>query len=427
MFVVQTNSVRQNLSGGLGEYATQIERGATGNGWTTPLARSTFDAVYEAQVLAADGSVLASTASLAGQPAVYSLPDGTDQPLRLPAASGIVPDSAIVVGTRATVNGEPVVIITGTDTGILDLVTSEFGRVLLIGMPIILVLSIVAVWLIVGRALRPVEQIRRSVNDITSDDLSRRVPEPMVGDEIGQLALTMNRMLTRLEVSALKQRQFVADASHELRSPLAAIRTTLEVGIAHPDSAPWPVIAARAAEQSIRLETLLQQLLVLAKADEGELGARGERVDIAELIARIVASTRVGALTVTVAVTPGLAARGNAQDLDRLVRNIVDNAVRYASTTVAISACPVADTAVIEIVDDGPGIPAAERERVFERFVRLDSSRNRSKGNSGLGLSIAAEIAHAHGGQVHITESLTTGAHFVVVLPAATRDLSLKP
>jgi signal transduction histidine kinase len=418
MYVLQMNSVRQNLNSELRTYAAEIAQAATGTGWPSPLPRSSLDATAEAQVLAADGSVLASTRALVGLPAVYSLPAGNTQPVRLPTADEIIPESAIVVGTRTTVNGVPVTIITGTYTSLLDAMTSEFGRSVLIGLPIILILSAVAVWMIVGRVLRPVEEIRRSVDDITSDDLSRRVPEPATADdEIGQLASTMNKMLARLEASAVRQRRFVADASHELRSPLAAIRTTLEVGLAHPDSAPWPVIADRAAEQAERLETLIQQLLLLAKADEGKPAADEDDVDLSEVLSLAVASSRPGDMRLRADVEPDLAVAGNAQHLGRLFGNILDNAIRHTATTVAVAAYRLPAAIVVEIVDDGPGIAEPDRERVFERFVRLDSSRSRPSGNSGLGLAIAADIARAHGGSISIADAPGRGARFVVILP----------
>jgi signal transduction histidine kinase len=286
-------------------------------------------------------------------------------------------------------------------------------------MPVILALSAGAVWLVVGRALRPVESIRHAVTDITSADLSQRVPAPGTPDEIGRLAATMNSMLARLEESAVRQRRFVADASHELRSPLAAIRTTLEVGLAHPDRAPWPAIATRATEQAVRLESLIQHLLLLAKADEG-LTATSERpVDIGRLLQDISHDTLTRHIELRLRTGDRTLVPGNADNLSRLFRNIIDNAIRYAERTVSVATSVTDTTVEVEIVDDGPGIPAEERERVFDRFVRLDGSRDRGTGTTGLGLAIAREIATAHHGQVTITDGPHGGARVLVRLPRA--------
>jgi signal transduction histidine kinase len=418
MYLLQMNSVRSTVDGQLRTYATQIAQSAANGRWPTPLAPSTLDSNAEAQVIAPDGRVLAATRRLVGLPAVYRLPADSDTPVRQKAADRVVPGEVRVIGLRTTVDGRSVAIITLTSTGLLRQVNSEFARHLLIGLPIILVLA-AAVWLVVGRALRPVERIRHAVTDITSADLSQRVPEPGTADEIGHLAHTMNDMLTRLDDAAQRQRRFVADASHELRSPLAAIRTTLEVGLAHPDRAPWPTIAERAAEQSTRLEDLIQQLLLLTKADEHQLSAQQQRVDLGVLRQDVVDNTPPHHLDIDLDTAPSVNTVGNPDHLQRLFRNIIDNAVRYAHRRVLITASATVDGVRVDIDDDGPGIPPAGRHRVFDRFVRLDSSRERSSGTTGLGLAIAHEIALAHQGRIAIADNPAGGARVVVTLPNA--------
>ena len=417
MYLLQMNSVRRTIDSQLRTYGVVIQQTYPGGNWPATLPVSGLDPNAEAQVVAADGTVLAASRNLVGLAPVFLLPPGSTTPVRQKAADGVVPDEVRVVGRRTTVAGRPVTIITGTPTDLLDQVRSEFVRHLLIGLPVILILSALAVWLIVGRALRPVERIRGAVTEITSADLSRRVPDPGTPDEIGRLARTMNEMLGRLEQSAQRQRRFVADASHELRSPLAAIRTTLEVGLAHPERAPWPTIAGRAADQSIRLEGLIESLLQLARADEGEVPVPGLRVDVGGLLGDITGSRPARAVAVELEVSGSLEVDGDAESLSRLFRNIIDNAVRHAASAVRVTAVGTGPGLEVAVADDGPGIPAAERERVFDRFVRLDSSRDRSTGSTGLGLAIAREIALAHRGDITIADSPAGGARVVVRLP----------
>lgn len=439
LYALQINAVRGTVDQQLHTYVTQIAQAAPTGNWPDPLPASPLDSATQAQVIAADGTVLAATRGLAGVPAMYALPAGSATPIRLKGAEGVIPDDVRVVANRLTVHGAAVVIVAATPTGILSAFNSAFTYRLLVGFPIILALAVLAVWILVGRALGPVERIRNAASAITSADLSRRVPEPGTDDEIGHLAQTMNQMLARLEDSARRQRTFVADASHELRSPVAAIRTTLDVALAHPDSAPWPIIAARAAQQGERLEQLLQQLLLLAKADEHTLAGNRRRVDIGELLREVSRTTRtdrgstdqtndastgratVDRVGVELELAGDVVVLGNPGSLGRLFRNLLDNAVRYAASTVTITT-DITPTAVeIHIVDDGPGIPPADRERVFDRFVRLDSSRDRSTGNSGLGLAIAREIAASHDGSIRFEDRPGTtdgpGAHVIVRLP----------
>jgi signal transduction histidine kinase len=424
MYALQMSSVRRTIDDQLSTYAARIAQNAETSGWPPVLPRSNLDGNAEAQVLAADGTVLAATRTLQGLPAVYALAPGATVPVRQRAADGAIPTEIRVVATRVTVAGRPVVVLTGTGTDLLSEVNEEFLHHLLAGLPVILLLSAGMVWLVTGRALRPVDRIRRAVTDITSADLSRRVPDPGTGDEIGRLARTMNDMLARLEDSAHRQRRFVADASHELRSPLAAIRTTLEVGLAHPERAPWPAIAGRAAGQAIRLEELLQHLLLLAKADEGQPVGPGRPVDVGTLLDDIRADIVTHDIALHLSTQGSPVATGDPETLSRLFRNIIDNAVRYARTEVRITATTSPAAVRVHVVDDGPGIPADQRDRVFDRFVRLDTSRDRATGTTGLGLAIAREIATAHHGAITVTDADIGGADVLITLPAAAPRLT---
>jgi signal transduction histidine kinase len=414
---LQIDTGRNTVDSQLRTYVTQIEQSGHNGRWPAPLPASALDASATAQVLDASGHVLAASRTLAGMPAVYLLHAGTTQAVRQKAADGVVPSEVQVVATRTTVAGRPVVIIAATSTSLLHQLTTEIAARLLFTVPIALILAGLAVWLIVGRALRPVEHIRRAVTEITSADLSRRVPEPGTPDEIGHLAHTMNDMLERLDDAARQQRRFVADASHELRTPLAAIRTTLDVGLAYPDRAPWPVIAERAVQQSARLEELINQLLLLAKADERQLAGQADEVDLAAVLRDTVAQLPEHRAEIDLRIAANLTTTGDAANLGRLFRNIIDNALRYAAGRVVVSAAADGEAVKVQIDDDGPGIPAADRARVFDRFVRLDSSRERGTGTTGLGLAIAREIAVAHHGDITLLERPGGGTRAVVTLP----------
>ena len=312
VYLLQLDSAQRTVEDGLHEYATQIEQSATVDGaFPDPLPPSNRDPTAAAQVLTEEGKVLAASSTVRGQPAIYILPANSRTPVRQKAADLVVDHDVVVYGRHATVGGRPVSIITGsTNTQLRQQVNATFTWLLSTGLPALLLLACATVWLVVGRALRPVERIRRAVTDITdisAAGLTQRVPETGTDDEIGHLAQTMNAMLTRLEDSARRQRRFVADASHELRSPLTAIRTGLEVGLAHPDRAPWPRIAARTVKQATRLEELINDLLVLAKTDAGRAAARQRHVPLAPLLAEVKTATAAPAITIELDASPDLA------------------------------------------------------------------------------------------------------------------------
>ncbi|MFI1035750.1 sensor histidine kinase [Streptomyces sp. NPDC020951] len=282
--------------------------------------------------------------------------------------------------------------------------------VMLIGFPLLLAVVAGVTWLVTRRALRPVEGIRREMAAITaSADLARRVPEPDTHDEVARLARTTNETLAALESSVERGRRFVADASHELRSPIASLRTQLEVGAAHPGL----LDVAGAVEDTVRLQRLAADLLLLARLDAGE-GPTDGRVDLAAL-AREEAAGRPG---VTVDAEP-VEVAGSRGQLGRVLANLLDNARRHARSAVGVRVRRVGERAVVEIADDGDGVPEADRERIFERFVRLDDARSRDDGGAGLGLAIARDVAVRHGGTLTVRETPAGGALFELRLPIA--------
>ncbi|MFF5208591.1 ATP-binding protein [Streptosporangium sp. NPDC000396] len=268
-------------------------------------------------------------------------------------------------------------------------------NLLLPGVPALLLLVAILTWLAVGRALAPVSAIRAEMADITASDLHRRVPVPRSRDEIARLAETMNRTLDRLELAVGRHKRFVADAAHELRSPLAILRTRLE--LASPDP-----LAAEALTDVNRIQTLTSDLLLLARLDAGEPACH-EEVDLGQVAAEEAARSRPRPrIRVGLEVAADALVRGSAEQLRRLVANLVDNAVRHADSTVTVRLALDGGEAVLDVRDDGPGIPAEHREAVFDRFTRLDEARDRDAGGSGLGLAIARDIAVRHGGSLDI-------------------------
>ncbi|MDP9864206.1 MULTISPECIES: sensor histidine kinase [Streptosporangium] len=273
----------------------------------------------------------------------------------------------------------------------------SLNGLLLPGIPGLLLLVAALTWLAVGRALAPVSAIRAEMADITASDLHRRVPVPRSRDEIARLAETMNRTLDRLELAVDRHKRFVADAAHELRSPLAVLRTRLEL-------APPGPLAAEALTDVERIQALTSDLLLLARLDAGEPACHGE-VDLGQVAAEEAALSRPRPeIRVGLEVAADVVVRGSAEELRRLVANLVDNAVRHADSAVTVRLALEDGEAVLDVCDDGPGIPAEHREAVFDRFTRLDEARDRDAGGSGLGLAIARDIAVRHGGGLHVAE-----------------------
>ncbi|WP_406468286.1 HAMP domain-containing histidine kinase [Streptomyces hirsutus] len=282
--------------------------------------------------------------------------------------------------------------------------------VMLIGFPLLAALVAGMTWVVTGRALRPVAGIREEMAAITaSEDLKRRVPEPGTHDEIARLARTTNETLAALETSVERQRRFVADASHELRSPIASLRTQLEVAAAHPEL----LDLDGAVEDTVRLQHLAADLLLLARLDAGERPVDA-RVDLAAL-AREEAAGRTG---VTVDAESAEVA-GSRGQLARVLGNLLDNGGRHARETVSVSVRREGDWAVLAVADDGDGVAEADRERIFERFVRLDAARSRDDGGAGLGLAIARDVAVRHGGTLTAGAAPSGGALFALRLPLA--------
>lgn len=278
-----------------------------------------------------------------------------------------------------------------------------------LGIPLVVLAVAIVAWFLAGRALRPVEAMRQEVENISATTLQRRVREPRSHDEVARLARTMNSMLSRLQASRDHERQFLSDASHELRSPLASMRAQLETGS-------WPTNAEGVRAEVTRLAHIVDDLMDLAKADE--IAPPSTETDLDEVTLEEVAAI---ASTSTVAIDTSNvgAARliGDRQALARMVRNLVENAARHASSRVEISLASNEGTITLTVDDDGDGVEEDDRPRIFERFTRADSSRSRDTGGVGLGLAVVRATARRHGGDVHCDTAPLGGARFAVTLP----------
>lgn len=300
-------------------------------------------------------------------------------------------------------------------------VSSGFGDLAVVLLVLLLLALGAITWFSLGRALSPVGSMIAQVDQIGAESLHQRVPVPAAKDELQQLATTMNRMLDRLQRASESQHQFISDASHELRSPITATGATLEVARANPESADWQQVASVVEEENDRLAALVDDLLILARLDEDRTQPLTDVIDLEELL--LAEAERTHPVDVSVRVVAPARITGNLATVTRAIRNLVDNAAAHASTAVQIEVDgsgndAVGPFAVIRIHDDGAGIPPDQSERIFERFVRIDESRNRADGGgAGLGLAIARGIADTHGGTVSLDSTSTSGSSFSLRLP----------
>ncbi len=374
------------------------------------------------QVLA-DGKVVASSANAAGETAVAAPPPGQDRAM---ASVPFAPGPFVVVAIDATTpQGERTVVV-GRNIDDVWEARSTVARALLIGMPVLLLVVGAVTWWIVGRALRPVEGLRAEAERISTRELHRRLPDPTGRDEIARLAATLNRMLDRLERGQERRRRFVSDASHELRSPVASIRQHAEVAQAHPDGASVSELADVVLREDARLQRLVEDLLLLAQLDERAVPTTLEEVDLDDLV--LTEAARLRATSDLDVDTRGVSAGrvlGTPHHLEQVVRNLADNAAGHARERTAFGLSQRDGSVLLSVEDDGPGVPAEDRERVFERFVRLDGARDRATGGSGLGLSIVRDVVTSHGGAVTMGESSLGGLRVEVRLPAVAGEWQL--
>jgi len=299
----------------------------------------------------------------------------------------------------------PYTVLVVTDLTRVDDSIRVLRRAALIGGPLAVLLMGLATYLVAALTLRPVAELRHGAADITETGLTdKRLPVPGARDEIHRLAVTLNAMLDRIDSSTRKQRTFVGDAAHELRSPLASLRVQLEVAQRIGPDVSWSGLVDEVLEDVSRLDRLVEDLLALARLDESRKAPQMEPVELDKLMEDVAARYQYAPVPVHIDEAVPVTVKGNADALARVIVNLTDNAVRHAAGEVTLALATKRDgstsSAILTVTDDGPGIPAEERDRVFDRFYRLEQSRSRVSGGSGLGLAIVQDLVRTHGGTI---------------------------
>ncbi|MGA7227562.1 MAG: ATP-binding protein [Acidimicrobiia bacterium] len=405
------------------DVATQLSSGTTAD--PIPLVRG-----ISVQVLV-DDSVVASTVDIEGQAPII-------EPTRLPATSALIqvasldaaqndvgeesqedPDGPFLVSVAvAEIGGVDMTVLAAGSIAGVEGTTQTMVPLLALGIPAVTALVALLVWRLTYRAFRPVEAITRQADAISYSDLHLRIPEPEADDEIRHLSVVLNRMLERVQLSAFRQQRFTSDAGHEMKSPVATLLTMAEVAEKNPEEFEVVELAADFAAQSRRLATLVEDLLLLARTDEQRLDISFERFDLAQCIRGELAGLGPVEVSIDAGHVESIWIRGDQQRIGQVVRNLLDNAIRHAHSLVRIDTRSTVREAVLCVADDGPGVPDEERERIFERFVRLDEARSRDAGGTGLGLSVVRSIVEHHGGSIAVDGDDTLGgAAFTVYLP----------
>ena len=370
------------------------------------------------QLLGPSGDVVASSANAANLPAAASPPPAGEREA-ITTVSGVALSSGeFRVLARRLAGTEPRTLVVGKNLDDVEESVQVLTASLAIAIPVVTLLLALLVWWLTGRVLRPVAAIRAEVADIGGDELHRRVPDPHTDDEIAQLARTMNDMLWRVEQATERQRRFVADASHELRSPLTRLRSNLEVAVVHPGAMPREELLVGLLSDVVDLQKLVENLLFLARSEAGTHTVPDLPVDLDDVVLEEARRLRErGNVRVDVSKVSAARTSGDCGQLARVVENLGSNAERHASSTVTFELRERDGRCELVVADDGPGIPVEHREQVFKRFTRLDEARSRNHGGAGLGLAIVQDILDRHAGSVAVTSAAPSGARFVVDLP----------
>lgn len=368
------------------------------------------------QLVDRGGRVVASSGNIVGEPALFHLPAaGRARVWQVDGARGVDSGPYRVAVATFTTDAARVTAYVARSTASIEASMHSLEASLAVGVPGLVVLFSAVAWLLLGRALRPVEAMRTAVARAPGDRPSWRLHADQSHRELRVLAATFNELLDRLEVSSARQRRFVADAAHELRHPVATLQARLDL---HGQGEVISVAETRAlAGEAARLGALIESLLALARLDAHDR-LRCDLLDLDDLVLDQVRRIRDQAPELRIDATGVSAAQvvGDRTLLDRLVANLLDNAIRHARTVVAVTLHAEPREVVLTVSDDGSGVPAGVRERIFERFARLDEARDRDSGGAGLGLAIVREAATAHGGRVRVLPT-ARGARFEARLP----------
>jgi signal transduction histidine kinase len=386
-----------------------------------PLLRNVNDDAV-AQVVAADGTVLAASPNIEGAGAIVAPNAPAAGERRMIRA----PDDRESETYRVWVQGGPgpggeVTVVEGSSLESVRETTATLRRSLLIGLPVFVLALGLVMWLVLGRALARLDSIRAEVDAIGPDQLERRLPDDGRRDEVGRLASTMNRMLIRVDASAQRQQRLVADVSHDLQGPLATQRVSLELALAAPAAIDVAVLRRDVLGATREMERLVDDLLVLAAADEAAASPESP-IDLDAVVLEEATRARGpgGKVIDTTQVSAGPVS-ANPSELRRVVRNLLDNAVAHAASRVelrvTIGGEVGGELVLLDVMDDGPGIPVGERDLVFERFYRGDPSRTRGRSGTGLGLAIARSLAERAGGTLDLVVDVHPGTHLRLTLP----------
>ena len=364
------------------------------------------------QVVDSNGTVLSASSNLAGLEPTTSLRPGIRNISNVPGRT----EEFRVLVREISSNSAQVTLIVGVNNDDVTDPVRILTRLLAVTVPAVILILGALTWWLTGRTLRPVEKMRRELAEITGTNLGRRVAEPATGDEIDRLAHTMNETLDRLEDAIRRQQRFVADASHELRSPLTRIRAELEVDLATGEPADPTRTEQSVLDETLHLQQLVEDLLHLARGDDGIADSDFRPVDLDDIVLREARRLRArGRVAVDLKGVAAAQTIGDPHQLSRAVRNLFDNAERHAASTVTVGLDESEGRVLLTVSDDGDGISPEDRDVIFERFTRLDDARARDTGGTGLGLAIVRDIVQRHHGTVDLDSRAET--RFMVELP----------
>jgi len=364
------------------------------------------------QVVDSKGLVVSASANLAGAQPITPLRPGIRNVANVPGR----PEEFRVLVREISSGSAQVTLLVGVNNDDVTDPVTILTRLLAVTVPAVVLVLGALTWWLTGRTLRPVEKMRVELAEITGSNLGRRVAEPATGDEVDRLAHTMNETLDRLEGAIRRQQRFVADASHELRSPLTRMRAELEVDLASGDLSDPTRTAQSVLEETIDLQQLVEDLLHLARGDDDVADSDFRPVDLDDIVLREARRLRErGRVAVDLKGVAAAQTIGDPHQLARAVRNLLENAERHAASTVTVGLDETDGRVLLTVCDDGDGISPEDRDIIFERFTRLDDARTRDTGGTGLGLAIVRDIIKRHHGTVDLDSSAET--RFVVELP----------